>query len=655
MNETAIKLLEYDKIKENAAGYAISEKAKEMIKKLHPSTDRELIEGWQEETTEARMIVDARSSVPLDSLTGIEKVMGKLGKGSVLQPDELMTVSKLLESVKRIKKYMEGMQSIAPRVSSYALSMFELEEVAEEIDRCIRHGRVDDKASSELSKIRKRIGIAEDRIKQKLDSILRSPVYADCIQDAVVSMRDNRFVIPVKKEYRRNIDGNVMDTSSSGSTIFVEPEAVRKLQDELNMLRLEEENEVYRILSSLTNLVETHWREVSINIEGMAQYDFLIAKGKYSRALDCYPIEIDDRYDITVIQGRHPLIAHAAVPLDFAIGRGYRALVITGPNTGGKTVALKTVGLLTMMVQSGLHVPVAKGSRFAIFKDILVDIGDGQSIEQSLSTFSSHIKNISYILEAASKDSLVIVDELGAGTEPGEGTGLAIAVLEEIFKKGATLLATTHYSEIKGFADEKEGFENGSMEFDVNTLKPLYKLKIGKPGESNAFLIALRLGIDPKIVERAHEVTYKERKSYKDVCNGPATAVIEKSIEEEKRIEPTQEYTSLRIKKEKIQKQKMEPSFKIGDCVFISSMKRTGIVCESENSKGEVGIMVMKKKLKINKKRLTLHIDGSELYPDDYDMDIVLESKENRKKKHIMNRKYVKGLTIEKVKGTNEI
>lgn len=647
MNETTIKLLEFDKIKGNLLEYAVSEKAKELIMQLVPSTEIEVIENWMNETTEARKIIDIRSSVPLHSLSKMDAMISKLNTGIVLQPDELTILCDFLGCVKRLKKFMVKMQEIAPRVSAYALSMHELENLAEEINKCIQHNKIDDKASPALFKIRKKMAIIDERIKQKLENILHSPAYSKYIQDNIVSVRNGRYVIPVKKEYRKNIEGSVLDSSSSGSTLFIEPTGVRKLQEELNILKIEQENEEHRILSFLTGLVESYQQEISLDIEAMAHYDFIFAKAKYSRALAGNAVHLNTDKRIHIQNGKHPLLGKNAVPLNFHIGDTFRALIITGPNTGGKTVVLKTVGLLTMMVQSGLHVPVDKESSFAAFRDILADIGDGQSIEQSLSTFSAHLKNISAIIECADPYTLVILDELGAGTEPGEGSGLAMAVLEEIYRKKATIIATTHYNDIKAFAKEKEGFENGCMAFDIHSLKPLYKLQIGEAGASNAFLIALRLGIHKAIIEKAHEYTYKEKKDYTDVCkNLTAAPVINDSVVKShaQKIDTSQKVQENR---KKIKSQKSIPHFKIGDCVYISSMNRTGIVCELENGKGEVGVMVMKKKLKINKKRLSLYIDSKELYPDQYDMDIVLESKENRKKKHLMKRKYVDGLTIE--------
>jgi MutS2 family protein len=649
MNINAMNILEYSKIIETLKTYALSELAKDMIDRLEPNTNINTIEKNLKETTEARAIINRSSSIPLHGLTGIKNIKEKLGKGMNLTPEELETVCGLLRDGKKLKRFMQDKMDVAPEVSSYALSIYELESVTEEIERCIVRGRVDDKASSALSRTRKKINILEDRIKSKLESVLKNPKYRDYLQDNLVSLRNGRFVIPIKIQYKNNLDGNIHDMSSSGSTAFIEPAEVKKAQDELNILRIEEENEVYKILSTLTVLLEESIRELSINIETMSYYDFLFAKAKYSKSIYGREVKLNNRNYICINNGRHPLLGGNAVPLNFNIGEEYRSLLITGPNTGGKTVVLKTVGLLTMMVQSGLHVPVEDGSEFSVFADVLADIGDGQSIEQNLSTFSSHIKNIISIINCADSHTLVIMDEVGAGTDPGEGMGIATAVLEEIYKKGATILATTHYSEIKDFAKNTPGFKNGCMEFDINTLKPMYKLRIGKAGESNALLISLRLGMDKKLIERAHEITYKEIKEYTEY----KPEIIEYSKEKDESVILHKEMieklnTTAKINKIS-EKQKEKPRFNLGDCVYISSMGRTGVVCDLENNKGEIGVMVMKQKFKINHKRLSLYIEGQELYPEDYDFDIVFESKDNRKKKKLMSKKHVEGIQIDSI------
>ncbi len=657
INAHASTALEYDKVKEELKQYALSEAAKARLEMLEPSVDMEVIKGWLQETTEAAAALAVNSSVPLSTMTELANSMRKIEKGLILQPDELYTVKNLLETVKRMKKYMMAMEQTAPVISSYARSMYPLGELYDEIDRCIVNGRVDDRASAELHRLRKKIEISDDRIRQKLNSLLNAAAAAGFLQDALISTRNARYVIPVKREHRRSIDGSVHDTSSSGSTLFIEPAGISKLQEELNLLRIEEENEAYRILSFITNLVDSHSREVSIDMEALAHYDFIFAKGKYSRSMDMDSVSLNTCGRINMAGARHPLIGRSAVPLDFNIGDGYRALVITGPNTGGKTVALKTVGLLSLMVQSGLHVPVSTGSEFAVFTDILADIGDGQSIEQSLSTFSSHVRNISTIIECASPNTLVIMDEVGAGTDPSEGMGFAVAVLEQVYARGATILGTTHYSEIKEFAAITPGFKNGCMGFDINTLKPLFSLKIGQPGESNAFLIALRLGIDMKLIERAHEITYKEKMDYSHLLSAEQERLVDREAvaSHEQQIRDAEKAKSFLKQAEILEKneeRKSQKHFNIGDCVSISSMSRTGIVCEPENDKGEIVVMVMKKKFRVNVKRLTLYIDGKELYPEGYDYNVILESKGDRKKKKLMGKRHVEGLVIEKSRET---
>ncbi|AOY74539.1 endonuclease MutS2 [Clostridium formicaceticum] len=644
MNKKAMIYLEFDLIKDILKEYTLSHLGEKRIEALEPITDKTVIENWIKETTEGVQLLSGGSSAPLHALTGIERVMEKLGKVSALSIEDIITIYDLLIEGNRMKQYMKGRMETAPCLSSYALSISELPQLTTEIEKSIQHGKVSDKATSTLAKIRKNIKIIDEKIKTKLENILKSSEIKKYLQENLISTRDGRYVIPVQAQYKSKVKGTVLDSSATGSTVFIEPESIRKHCGELSLLKIQEEKEIYKILSDLTLLIETYQREIAVNIEVMVQYDFVFAKAKYSRAIEGVPVKLNNKSYIKIVEGKHPLIGKTAVALDFVIGEAYKALVITGPNTGGKTVVLKTVGLLTLMVQSGLHVPVKENSEFAIFDDVLVDIGDGQSIEQSLSTFSSHIENIKEILTQATNNTLVIVDELGAGTDPGEGMGLATSILENLMEKKATILATTHYNGIKEFAAKKEGFENGAMGFDILSLKPLYKLKIGKSGESNAFLIALRLGLDRSIIERAHEITYGEKKLYsmklvEEMAEGQKTNVF--VSKEKKRVE------TLNKKENKQEKSEKKRSFHIGDCVLISFLGKTGIVCQEENSVGEVGVLYQGKKIKVNRKRLSLYVEAEALYPEDYDMNILFESKENRKKQHKMSKGYVPGLVIE--------
>ncbi len=651
MNKIAYDRLEYDKIKERLKDFAISELGIQSIERLTPSDDINRIRNDLNETSEARAIIDKSSNIPIQNLVGIQKVMDKLGKGIALQPDELSMVSGMLKSTKKIKTFMLERNYEAPTISQYAFSMYELADVIEEIERCIVLGRVDDKASPQLEKVRKRIIVAENRIKLKLESIIQSPNYKKILQDTIISIKHNRYVVAVKSQYKRNIEGHVIEASATGSTLFIEPTSVRKLQSDLDLLKAEEEKEIYQIVMYLTALIESYEKEIHINVETMTYYDFIFAKGKYSASMDGLSAEVNYDGYTKIINGKHPLLHGEVVPLNYEIGKSYKSLVITGPNTGGKTVALKTVGLLTLMIQSGLHVSVDSGSHFAIYSDILVDIGDGQSIEHSLSTFSAHVKNIIDILKTANKYTLVILDELGAGTDPAEGEGLAVAVLEELYEKEATTLATSHYSEVKAFAKRHGGYENGRMTFDITTLKPLYQLIIGEAGESNAFIIALRLGMNQSVIERAHEITYKESKDYTTYLES-----INKKLErvQYKKVKKPKAMKQEQLKQKEKDKPKPSVTFAIGDVVFVHTLKKRGTVYEMENKKGEIGVMVQNKKMLIQKKRISPFLDAKDLYPDYYNFDIVFETKEYRKKNNKMSRKYDKDLVIQ-IKGEDNI
>ncbi len=599
------------------------------IEALEPSFELKKIERWLSETEEARKIIQHGSSVPLPALEGIEPIMGSLGKGYSLTVKDISAIYILLNSCGQIKRFMVKKETIAPIVCSYAHSLYELTGLIQEIERCIRHGQISDAASSELVKIRKKIAVVEERVKKKLDTVLQKN--RSYLQENIVSIRNGRYVLPVKKEYRKSIRGTVLDESASGQTVFIEPSDISDLQTELSELQIEESREESRVLSYLTGLIEAEQHELTMNLETIGYYDFIFAKAKFAHAIGGRSVTLNNEGIVDIKGGRHPLLGTKTIPLDFQIGLDYRALIITGPNTGGKTVTLKTVGLLTIMVQSGLLVPVEQGSMFSLFRNVAADIGDGQSIEQSLSTFSSHIKNIIRILKVADSSTLILLDELATGTDPGEGIGLSIAILEELSKRKSTVIATTHFNEIKNFAEVTPGFQNARMEFDVDTLQPLYRLHIGEAGNSYAFLIALKLGMNPSIIERSKQITYRETIP----SQNRIAAVLPTKVGNE-------------LKKVKLaEKSEHQKTLKIGDSVWIHSLKRHGIVYELEDARGNVGVMIQKEKLKINHKRLSLYIGREQLYPDNYDMDIVFESKEDHKKRKKMSRKHVEGLTIQ--------
>ena len=632
--------MEFGLIKETIASYALTTSGKKEVLGLEPSTNVKQIKSWLDELSEAVEIMNKSTSVPVHGLEGMELLLQSLNKGVALRTDQFSKLAEFLDNCGKMRRFMKDKEWMAPRVSSYIYSIEELPELEKEIVRCIRNGGVDDYASKELLKVRKQIAIQEDRLKEKVLQMVRSSKLKSILQEQVVSQRDGRYVIPVKKEYRNKIKGAVLDTSASGSTLFIEPEEIALSQEQLSWLKAEEEAEVQKVLFYLTGLVEEKESQIFLAMETMIHYDVLFAKAKYSRSINGRKPVVNETHYIRLVEARHPLLGSKAVPLTFELGSPEHALVITGPNTGGKTVTIKTIGLLTLMAQSGLHLPVAEGSSISVYQNILVDIGDGQSIMENLSTFSSRIVNIIEILKETNDRSLVLLDELGSGTDPGEGMGLATAILEQLYAKGATLLATTHYSEIKEFADQHEGFINGSMEFDINSLKPTYKLHIGTGGESQAFAIALKLGIHPKLIQRAHEITYKEIKIYPNDEVDPDPATIR---EKEKQIIVNRHQQ--RTKKDAIRKENLSV-YHQGDNVVISPDNLIGIVYKGPDEQGNYLVQVKGEKKTYNHKRLSLKIAASELYPEDYDFDIIFESVENRKNKKLLSRKHVNGLTI---------
>jgi DNA mismatch repair protein MutS2 len=632
LNTHTFKVLEVQEIKQKIAEFALTNEGKEKIYHLAPSTHLKQIEAWLDEVSEAVEILKKSSSVPVHGLGGMEQILAKLNKGTALRPDQLSKLYDFLDCCGKMRRFMKDKEYLAPRVSSYVEAIEELPDLAEEIIRCIRNGRVDDYASKELLKIRKQIAIHEDRLKEKTMQLIRSNKYKTFLQENVVSQRDGRYVIPIKKEYRNKMKGSVLDTSASGSTLYIEPEEIAVHQEQLTWLLADEDVEVQKVLTYLTGLVEEKEQQIRIAIETMVHYDFLFAKAKYSRSINGAKIKVNDEKQIKLLQAKHPLLGDKAVPLSLEMMEGKSALVITGPNTGGKTVSIKTVGLLTLMVQCGLHIPASEESNLSIFQRILVDIGDGQSITENLSTFSSRIVNIIEILKDTNDQSLVLLDELGSGTDPGEGMGLATAILEQLYHKGSVLLATTHYSEIKEFAEEHPGFINGSMEFDIESLSPTYRLIIGRGGESQAFAIALKLGIHPKIIERAHLITYKDMKTYE---NKETDSWKQKELEKQ-----------VIVNKYKNRKKAVvNPDVNIiqysqGDNVRVSPTNEFGIVYSGPDQLGNYIVQVKGEKIAINHKRIKLYIAAEELYPADYDFDIIFESKENRKKSKILTKRH---------------
>ena len=617
--------IEFNKVRQIWSGLAITTKAKEQIAGKWIILDEGILRKELRDTTDAKELIEKLGNPPLQDVSEILEILAITEKGDCLTPYQLERVQSILAVLERLSDYLKRGQQYQNSLSYYDESLNTQEELRKEIALQIRGERVDDHASKLLFDIRMKIQQLEDEMKQKAESIIRKN--RDCMADSFYTTRNGRVCIPVKKEYRYKITGSLIDKSSTGNTVFIEPAGVAKLGEEVQSLRIDEENEVYRILYTLTALVSDCADSLTDNIHLIEKLDYSFSKGKLSIELGANEpcINLDRR--IVLEAARHPLMdSQISVPLTFELGTNNRGIVITGPNTGGKTVAIKTVMLNAVMAQCGLHV-CCKNADICMNSGFFCDIGDGQNINDNLSTFSSHIKNVLCILKEVDRDGFVIMDELGSGTDPQEGMGIAIAILEKLRESGANFLVTTHYPEVKEYASRSEGIVNARMTFNRQTLKPTYKMVIGEAGESCAFYIADRLGMPKDMLNIAIVAAYGE------------SAVGSYSFDNKELVKVS---SGKRIRKNKSGQKKNAIccKFQIGDSVIVLPDNKIGIVCEEVNDKGVLRVQIAGRKIWINHKRVKLHIKAEELYPEDYDMSIVFDSVENRKKHHDMERKY---------------
>lgn len=521
MNDKTLRILEYDKIINKLVNLAASELGKEMAAKAVPQRDFDKIKRLLKETSDGVGYIVRKGSPPLSGLHDIRGALKRAGIGGVLNPGELLKVADVLYACRNLKNYAsEDNTSEGENVVREFISCLNTNKRLEDNikNAIISEEEISDDATPELFSIRRKIREQQNAIKDKLNEIVKSSKYQKYMQEALVTMRGDRYVIPVKQEFRNEVPGLVHDMSASGATIFIEPMAIVETNNNIKQLKVKEQLEIERILAELTAQVTDMADALEANVSLLAKLDFIFAKAKLSVDYNCVCPELNNEKRIIIKRGRHPLLEKSkVVPIDLWIGEDFNTLVITGPNTGGKTVTLKTVGLFILMTQAGLHIPASDGTEMAVFKNVFADIGDEQSIEQSLSTFSSHMKNIINILHKADENSLVLFDELGAGTDPTEGAALAMAILENLKQRDAITLATTHYSEIKAYAVSTKGVENACCEFDVETLKPTYKLLIGVPGKSNAFAISQKLGLSKQVINRAKEFLSQEDIKFEDM------------------------------------------------------------------------------------------------------------------------------------------
>lgn len=561
MNTKILTTLEYSKIVDKLKGHAATSLGKELVEALTPSTDIEIVKDLLQLTDEAFAADRLKGAAPFGGIFNIKPSLHRARISGTLNPTELIEIASTSRGSRRVKRFVDTVheEHEVPSLKSFSDLISEHRELEENIHACIdEQGEVLDHASSELATVRREIRLGEGRIREKLENMIRSSSAQKMLQEAIITLRNDRFVIPVKAEYRSSFGGIVHDQSGSGATLFIEPEVIVTMNNKLRELRVQEVKEIEKILQKLTAQVADCVEDFLYDQELIATLDFTFAKARFAHSLKAIRPRMNDRGYIKIKRGRHPLLdPKKVVPLELELGNQYHSIIVTGPNTGGKTVSLKTVGLLSLMAMSGLFVPADEGSQLCVFDAIFADIGDEQSIEQSLSTFSSHMTNIIRILDEMTSKSLILLDELGAGTDPAEGSALAIAILEHIHSKECRVIATTHYSELKAYAFNRKGVINASMEFDITTLSPTYRLLVGVPGRSNAFAIAERLGLSSDIINVARgEVSEEDMKVESMIASleqNRITAETEREAAQKLRLEMEQ----LRIKHEQ-EKEKFE-------------------------------------------------------------------------------------------------
>jgi DNA mismatch repair protein MutS2 len=557
MNKKALGILEYNKIIEllkEETGCAMS---RDMAQALNPETDPRVISEELRSTTEAVDLIVHKGPLPTGGLYDVEGMVSLARKGGCLTMRQLLQIHYDLAIADRVVTFLHGEVPEMPLIMSLAELIVPHERLEKEIDRCIvSEDEMADSASPKLRDIRRGIMSQNDSIRNRLNRIVNSRSNQAYLQDAIVTIKDGRYVIPVKQEHRARFPGIVHDQSKAGATLFIEPQAIVDMNNELRELELAEQQEIARILQSLSDQVAECYHDLRNNQDILGRLDYIMAKGKLSMRLKGEEPKLSEDGTLVLRSARHPLLdPQKVVPIDVEVGGAYRTLVVTGPNTGGKTVTLKTIGLLSMMAQSGLHIPASCESRIPVYQEIFADIGDEQSIEQSLSTFSSHMKNIVHIVEHAGEGALVLLDELGAGTDPTEGAALAISILEKLYQQGAQTVATTHYNELKKYALSTEGVKNASMEFDVETLSPTYRLIIGTPGRSNAFEISRKLGLSDELIDRAALLIEHGDIQFEDVIGAIEEDKKQAEAERDEAIRIAEEMKESQLQMEKAQQQ----------------------------------------------------------------------------------------------------
>ena len=623
MNEKALHTLEYDKIIQKLVGYAVSPMAKERAAELRPSSAISDIAIWQQETTEATVMALKKGSPSFGGFREIRPQLKRASMAGVLSVAELMAIGEFAYVCRKVKNYArkENKDEVYPRLDEYFDLIIPLDKLENEISICIlSETEISDDASAGLRSVRKEIKISNDRVKDHLNGIINSSAYRNMLQDFVVTIRNDRYCVPVKAEYRSSFPGMIHDQSNTGSTLFMEPLSVIQLNNKIKELQAKEKEEIEKILLMLSDLVTANAISIEGNLELLTQLDFIFAKAALSMSMDATQPQFNTKGYIDIHKGRHPLLdPKTVVPTDIYLGKDFTTLLITGPNTGGKTVALKTLGLFTLMGQAGLHIPAFDNSELAVFDNVFADIGDEQSIEQSLSTFSAHMTNIVRIMDQVTDNSLVLFDELGAGTDPTEGAALAIAIIKALLEREIRTAVTTHYSELKVFALSTDHVENACCEFSVETLRPTYKLLIGIPGKSNAFAISKRLGLQDYILDSAKEFISQDEAKFEDVITDLEISKKSVKIEQERAEEYRREAEALKKEverqKEKTKQQKekiLEKAREEAKQIYVKAKEEADSIIKEMNKQAKEANnknKALEQRQKLNEKLSTMQAD----------------------------------------------
>ena len=613
--------LGFDQIIQQLQNQAVSQAARRKLAETETILHEGLCKARMEETTAARCVMENAGTPPLTDTEGAETGLIQAAQGGMLMPAQLAFIARFCATVQRLRRYLQGVQVHSAGISSWHTELPDLNELQDVIDRSVREDTVLDDASPALKDLRRRREHTEQSVRDRLSQILLH--HRKELADSYITQRNGIYVIPVQKRFQGTFPGTAVDVSAKGSTVFMEPSAVRSLRQELETLQTDIDTEERRILWELSDRVAAEETSLRDAVRVMTDLDVLFARAKLSMEMKARPVQLTAERRIRLTEARHPLLdRETCVPLNLELALPDTGIAVTGPNTGGKTVCLKTVGLLTLMAQSGLHIPCGEGTVIAMTDRVLCDIGDSQSISQNLSTFSGHMTNVIRILNECSRDSLVLLDELGSGTDPAEGSGLAAAVLEELLRRECFFMVTTHDPQIKQWAEMTKNVVSARMAFDRESLKPLYHLEMGKSGESCAIEIARRLGMNEGLLSRARQV---------------ADYGVEAKTEQPGK---PMRITASRLQRTPVKTEGTFERFSMGDSVLLLPEKKNAIVYRPADNDGNVVIQFRDRKITVRHNRLKLLVPASELYPPDYDFSIVFDTVANRKAAHIMDRKF---------------